>query len=125
MIKFFREISLRITAIRETFEEVGLLLCKPKRSDSGSVFAHVEENFDRKRWQKEVHNDSTKFFELCKELDVIPDLWSLHEWSAWLTPATFKKRFETAFYIVAVNQEPSLIVEENEVKEHHVCKLLL
>lgn len=115
-----REISLRITAIRETFEEVGLLLCKPKKDNGNGIYGYVKEDFDRKKWQKEVHNDSTKFLELCKELDVIPDLWSLHEWSAWLTPATFKKRFETAFYIVAVNHQPNLIIEEHEVKEYHV-----
>lgn len=89
---YSREISLRITAIRETFEEVGILLCKPKKAEYNSIYSHCLESFDRKMWQKAVHNDSTKFLELCKELNVIPDLWSLHEWAAWLTPATFKKR---------------------------------
>lgn len=84
---------MRITAIRETFEEVGLLLCKPRGGKHDQVYGHVYSDFDRKKWQEKVHNDSSKFLELCKELKVIPDLWSLHEWAAWETPASFKKRF--------------------------------
>ena len=90
---FSRELSLRITAIRETFEEVGILFCKDSKSlASNDGFGSFKEDFDRKHWQAAVHKDPTQFIMLCKELNVIPDLWSLQEWSTWLTPATFKKR---------------------------------
>lgn len=102
---------MRITAIRETFEEVGLLLCKPRTGECDQIYSHVEESFDRKNWQKKVHNDSTKFLDLCKELEVIPDLWSLHEWAAWETPATFKKRliiFHNLYFDFFFNENESL-----------------
>lgn len=45
-----REISLRISAIRETFEECGILICKKLREDSAhSDWAnHIESNLNSK-----------------------------------------------------------------------------
>ncbi|XP_011198554.1 acyl-coenzyme A diphosphatase NUDT19 [Bactrocera dorsalis] len=112
-----REFSLRITAIRETFEETGILLCKKRFSgvkELSNNYGHSFEDFDRPFWQNLVHKDHTQFFTLCKVLEVVPDLWSLFEWTAWLTPITFKKRFETGFYLVAMENIPDVILESNE-----------
>ncbi|XP_017117012.1 nucleoside diphosphate-linked moiety X motif 19 [Drosophila elegans] len=111
-------LALRLTAIRETFEELGILLCRDSKSlTSTSGYAKFHEQFDRVHWQHIVHNDASQFLELCKKLEVFPDVWALHEWSAWRTPSTFKKRFETAFYMTALEQEPSVHIEPNEVKD--------
>lgn len=55
----FRNISLRISAIRETFEELGLLICKTKnaialqeKNDDIPFASTVEKNV--KYWQTEV-----------------------------------------------------------------------
>ncbi|XP_053959779.1 acyl-coenzyme A diphosphatase NUDT19 [Anastrepha ludens] len=109
-----RDISLRITAIRETFEETGILLCLERNNKTTISYGQIYENFDRRYWQYRVHNDHTQFLALCKELNVVPDLWSLHEWTAWLTPTTFTKRFETAFYVVAMEHMPEVLLESNE-----------
>ncbi|XP_017069824.2 nucleoside diphosphate-linked moiety X motif 19 isoform X1 [Drosophila eugracilis] len=111
-------LALRLTAIRETFEELGILLCRDNKSlTSTSGYGKFHDQFDRVHWQHTVHNDASQFLELCKELEVLPDVWSLHEWSAWRTPSTFKKRFETAFFMTALEQEPSVHIEPNEVKD--------
>lgn len=113
-----KEISLRISAIRETFEEVGVLICKNKAEIYHNYeYGNFLESFDREKWQKIVHNDPDRFLELCQTLNVVPDLWSLYEWSAWLTPASFPKRFETAFFLVGLNKIPNLIAEEHEVEK--------
>lgn len=92
----YRELSLRITAIRETFEELGVIFCRSRKSlasTDGNGYGHFREDFDRKHWQSLIHNDASKFLSLCEELDIVPDVWSLYEWSNWFTPSTFKKRF--------------------------------
>ncbi|XP_014097457.1 acyl-coenzyme A diphosphatase NUDT19 isoform X3 [Bactrocera oleae] len=104
-------------AIRETFEETGILLCKKRLSGVKELshnYSHSFEDFDRLYWQNLVHKDHTQFFTLCKTLEVIPDLYSLFEWTAWLTPTTFKKRFQTCFYLVAMQNIPDVILERNE-----------
>lgn len=135
-----RDISLRITAIRETFEELGILICKSKEQlkDSSTIYSNILRNFDVESWQKKVYSDASNFLKLCEELNVVPDLWSLHEWSAWLTP-TFKRskrwisqnlfkfhlvykifsffRFETVFYLVGVNEQPDIQVQNDEVQQ--------
>jgi len=114
----YRSIALRLTALRETFEELGILLCRDSRTlTSTSGYGKFYDQFDRVHWQHIVHNDASQFLELCKQLEVLPDVWSLHEWSVWRTPSTFKKRFETAFFVTALEQEPSVLIEPNEVKD--------
>lgn len=68
-----------------------------------------------------MFNDATKFIKLCEQLDVVPDIWSLYEWSVWLTP-TWKrtKRFETVFYLVGVDEQPDINVENDEVQNSWV-----
>ncbi|XP_075150245.1 acyl-coenzyme A diphosphatase NUDT19-like [Haematobia irritans] len=115
-----REISLRIAAIREAFEELGVIFCRDSKSlkdGAGEGYGNFKEDFDRHHWQKLVHKDANQFLNLCQTLEIVPDLWSLYEWSNWFTPATFKKRFDTAFFLIALKTIPDLIKEKNEVTD--------
>lgn len=107
---------------------MGILLCRDRKTlTSTDGYAQFNEQFDRKRWQKEVHNDASKFLTLCQELDVVPDLWSLYEWSAWRTPSTFKTRFQTAFFLTTLKEQANVLAESNEVKDFAVgvCDTML
>lgn len=113
-----REISLRITSIRETFEEVGLLICKNGKQfqDQENKFSSYVNNFDIKNWQEKVQKNPNEFLNLCQELKVAPDLWGCYEWSAWLTPTSLKmKRFAAAFFIVTLDGKPDISIQETEV----------
>ncbi|XP_051163983.1 acyl-coenzyme A diphosphatase NUDT19 isoform X2 [Leptopilina boulardi] len=116
-----REISLRITAIRETFEECGILLCK--RSTKVGFLKDWAENLtvtnrELEEWQNKVHNDPTEFYKLCEGLQCYPDLWSLHEWSNWLTPTNVGgKRFDTVFYLACLPEIPDAKYEETEMED--------
>ena len=47
---------------------------------------------------------------------VLPDIWSLREWSNWLTPSSFgRKRFDTMFYICAMDCLPFIKHDEKEM----------
>ncbi|EDW78048.2 uncharacterized protein Dwil_GK24223 [Drosophila willistoni] len=112
-----REIILRLTALRECFEEVGILLCRNRNNlDYGQV-AQYENVPDLEYWQQRVHNKPSEFLELCRTLKVVPDLWALYEWSAWASPATVGKRHETVFFIAFVDTQPTLLSEPSEVKQ--------
>lgn len=91
-----REITLRLTALRECFEEVGILLCRTREQldelTAEAPSTHFQENnFDREAWQKRVHERPSEFLNLCQELKIVPDLWALHEWSVWASPTIIKK----------------------------------
>ncbi|XP_030376726.1 nucleoside diphosphate-linked moiety X motif 19-like [Scaptodrosophila lebanonensis] len=121
---FSRDISLRLTALREAFEEVGLLFCRSPDSLQGlsiNQSVHVvEQTFKREYWQHRVHDDAQQFLQLCRHLNVIPDLWSLSEWSVWRTTATSRRKFDTVYYFSAMEStDVPLLLEPNEVASAH------
>lgn len=91
------EVSGKITAIRETFEEVGVgLFQKPiKRKLSSSEWQD---------WRKKVHDDSSQFSLFMNKLGSSPSTSSLVYWDHWITPSWEKKRFDTAFFMSTIDQ---------------------
>lgn len=62
-----RDISLRISAVRETFEELGILIAKTQqqlndRSAADVLYSKAVGQFDVKKWQKEVKFNSYPFY---------------------------------------------------------------
>uniref|UniRef100_A0A182R0H7 Nudix hydrolase domain-containing protein n=1 Tax=Anopheles farauti TaxID=69004 RepID=A0A182R0H7_9DIPT len=113
-----RNISLRLCALRECFEELGVLLVA-NRQDRQTGFSMAKGGFDVPRWQSDVHDGRKRFVELYEKLNETPDLWGLYEWSTWITPTHFRrKRFETAFFFAALNEAPNVFPEKYEVDEH-------
>ncbi|CAH2102155.1 unnamed protein product [Euphydryas editha] len=111
-----RHIALRITAIRETFEEIGLLICSTKHKASKSdKWANIVSDIDLKLWQKRVSDNPLELLNLCKEHNCYPDIWNLYYWSNWLSPAYLPKRFDTAFFIAAIEKKPTDIKASSEV----------
>jgi nucleoside diphosphate-linked moiety X motif protein 19 len=131
-----KQVIFRLTAIRETFEEVGILLAKRAanvRSEgkpssesvdkSGLASApnvEFDELRDRKNvtaWQKRIQKNPDEFLRLCEELDCVPDLWALSEWSNWMTPTIFKAkaRFDVMFYMTVFSRMPTVVFDTHEV----------
>lgn len=86
---------MRINALRESFEEVGVLICRT-REQLGQLRAPMcacyKNDFDKDYWQEVVHNNPKEFLRMCQELKVVPDIWSLYEWCGWASPPSVKKR---------------------------------
>ena len=56
------EVAFRICAIRETFEESGILLLKSLADEQQS---HLNTE-DIQSWRKKVYADASKFFTMCR-----------------------------------------------------------
>nr|CAD7440510.1 unnamed protein product [Timema bartmani] len=112
-------LSLRITAIRETFEECGLLLCKRKNTfnKDDSNWASYLSGHEILQWQRRVQKDPSEFFNLCKHFECYPDVLALQAWRVWLTPTHRMQRFNTAFFLTTLDQRPPTIVDELEATE--------
>lgn len=77
----------------------------------------VSEN-ELQNWQTRVHNDAREFYTLCESFNCYPDLWSLHEWSNWLTPTYFiGRRYDTVFYLACISAIPQTICEITEMED--------
>ncbi|TVY24629.1 putative nudix hydrolase [Lachnellula hyalina] len=86
--------AYRIGAIRETFEESGILLAK---KEDGSLL-EVEEDI-REKARKDIHAGKLKFQDWVKSLGGVIDSDALHPFTRWITPPNLPKRFTTQMYI--------------------------
>ena len=124
------DVAFRICAIRETFEESGILLAVSKsqvENLAASALPDLESGCNQLEdssicsvdqgiidvWRKKVQDSSTEFIRMCHEMEVVPNVWSLHEWSNWLTPVFEKvesasnkpNRFDTMFYLTCFDTD--------------------
>jgi 8-oxo-dGTP pyrophosphatase MutT (NUDIX family) len=91
--------ALRIAAIREAYEEAGILLA---RHPDGETFRGDDRAGPAR---DEVAHDRRAFLDLVTELDVLLDLDALTVFARWVTPAMMHKRFDTWFYVAAAPPE--------------------
>lgn len=130
-----KQVSLRITAVRETFEEAGILLCRPKNIDPSKhlhngmlnyEFEQLQDKKDVQAWQKRIRKNSPDFIELCRQLECTPDIHALYDWSNWLTPTGFKakSRFDTMFYLTILPRMGRVVIDGNEAVKAQVSTIL-
>lgn len=93
------ERALRIAAVREVYEEAGVLLA---RDSAGQPFAGDERAAHARN---EVMHDARSFLDLVQELDVMLDLSALTAFARWITPSAATARFDTWFYLARAESE--------------------
>lgn len=126
------DIAFRICAIRETFEESGVLLVRsldkggnfrPSLWEGPSWASYCQEEAVINEWRQRVDKDPSEFLRMCQELRMVPDVWSLYEWSNWLTPLGLggsSRRFDTAFFVCCVDGRPHVAEDEGETVHSQV-----
>jgi 8-oxo-dGTP pyrophosphatase MutT (NUDIX family) len=85
--------ALRIGAIREAYEETGVLLA---RHGDGS---HFGGDMRAAAARAAVTTGERAFLDLVGELDLSLDLDALSVFARWITPDLMPKRFDTWFYV--------------------------
>ncbi|KAH0619592.1 hypothetical protein JD844_000324 [Phrynosoma platyrhinos] len=91
------DVAFRLCAIRETFEEAGVLLLVPQGDAASAAAAaasparllgpeRLPPASELAEWRRRVQRQPGTFLQLCRLLGCAPNLWALHEWSNWLTP---------------------------------------
>lgn len=132
---FSAEDAFRITAIRETFEESGVLLVRsaadlrksrPDRSKPTSI--HKIANV--RQWRQRIRKDAGQFLVMCRELRLVPNIWALMEWCNWLTPPLGQDkvteppvkphRFDTLFFLCCLSQTPRASADKAETTNSQV-----
>lgn len=92
--------AARIAAIRETYEESGVLLARPKaaRGEGASlVGADIADKLAP--FRASVDRREQSFLELVKAHDLVLATDALIHFGHWITPTMMPKRFDTHFYL--------------------------
>ncbi|KAF2748523.1 hypothetical protein M011DRAFT_466917 [Sporormia fimetaria CBS 119925] len=88
--------AYRMAAVRETFEECGILLAKSRKT--GKLLTGLSDE-EREEGRRAVHGGKVAFRKLLDKWDAEPDTESLIPFTRWVTPPNVPKRFTTQMYL--------------------------
>jgi 8-oxo-dGTP pyrophosphatase MutT (NUDIX family) len=99
-----------IAAVRETFEESGLLIAK---SETGTIdaesAAHIATHL-----RTPLLDQAVKFSQLMTEKALSPALDLMAPFAHWVTPVSVPKRFETHFFLIAALEGQTAVHDGRE-----------
>jgi 8-oxo-dGTP pyrophosphatase MutT (NUDIX family) len=96
-------LSFRIAAIRETFEESGILLARPRGSNdlvAAKQAAHIAASH-----RMALSERKTTFQKILDDTGMVLALDELVPYAHWVTPEGMPKRFDTWFFLAAAPPE--------------------
>jgi 8-oxo-dGTP pyrophosphatase MutT (NUDIX family) len=96
-------LSFRIAAIRETFEESGILLARPRRS-TGLIDAKKASEIEAIH-RAVLCEGKTTFLNVLADNGLVLALDALVPYAHWITPEGMPKRFDTWFFLAAAPPE--------------------
>lgn len=85
-----------IAAIRETYEESGILLAM--EPDGSEITAERLNTLFH--YRKKLENNNIGLYEFLKKENLVADTRSLVSYAHWITPIVMPKRFDTHFFLV-------------------------
>jgi 8-oxo-dGTP pyrophosphatase MutT (NUDIX family) len=96
--------EIRGAAVREVFEEVGILLAR------GATDAHCLR-------VREMLEAGSSFGRTLGELGLEPSLDELVMFARWITPAQLRRRYDTRFFIARMPEGQAVYPQEGEVTD--------
>jgi 8-oxo-dGTP pyrophosphatase MutT (NUDIX family) len=109
-------LGLFFAAIRETFEEAGVLLAVPA---SGGVldFKDQETGSRFETYRRKIHDQEMTLKDLAEEEELVYALDLLTPYSHWITPDIESKRFDTRFLLARMPKNQAPIHDSIEMTE--------
>ena len=106
-----------VAGIRETFEEVGMLIAI--RKDGSPVTIRTGE--ERKRfcdYRRALNKGEMKFHQMLEKEDLLLPLDRLHYFSHWITPEPLPLRYDVRFFVTEAPEAQAVIHDGVELTEH-------
>jgi 8-oxo-dGTP pyrophosphatase MutT (NUDIX family) len=94
-----------VAAIRECFEEAGVLLAR--RRDGAPLAVRDDD-------RHAVHDGALSMADLCRRDDLVLDLSTTHYVAHWITPAGEARRFDTRFFVTLAPAEQEPLHDDGE-----------
>ena len=96
-----------VAAIRESFEEAGVLLARP-RADTDLDLSGLEAE------RVSVNSGDRRFLDVLIEQDLMLDVDRLHVFSHWITPAGMPRRYDTWFFVAEAPEGHTYLHDDGE-----------
>lgn len=110
-------LGIWVAAVRETFEEVGLLFARRK---DGSLLSLDADEVERRflSYRNRVHGGELPFGEMLQGEGLMLALDRLHYFSHWITPELSPIRYDTRFFVAEVPSDQEALHDGNELTKH-------
>lgn len=112
------DLSSRIAAVREAFEEAGVLLARPasaRGAGAALVDRDIVERLDHLR--APIDKREASFLDMIRENNLVLALDTLIHFAHWITPSMMPKRFDTHFYLAPAPSEQVASHDGREVTD--------
>ncbi len=93
-----------VAALRECFEEAGVLLAQPLDGADGTGMLDTSDPDERARFEShrlEINEGRTGLLDVCRAEGLVLAADTVHYVSHWITPELAPKRFDTRFFVTA------------------------
>ncbi|MBN1474813.1 MAG: NUDIX hydrolase [Syntrophaceae bacterium] len=109
-------LGILTAAIRETFEEAGILLAWQENG----TFVSVDESLEGQllSYRTDLNRGNLKFLDLLKKENLFLAVDRLHYFSRWITPELSPLRFDARFFIAEVPEGQKAFHDGGEVTKH-------
>ena len=107
-----RALGLHIAALRETFEEAGVLLARC--ADEEQTLTHSPMKERLVIWRDRLNAGEASLLEMVEEEHLILAVDELRYFSHWVTPEVEKRRYDTRFFLATAPEEQ---VPSHDTKE--------
>jgi len=103
-----------VAAIRECFEEAGVLLARDRRTGHTVSFADAAVETRFSAYRRAVHGGHLGLAALCEHEDLVLTTASMGYVSHWITPVGSPRRFDARFFVVRAPQEQEPLHDDHE-----------
>lgn len=103
--------AMQVAAIRESFEESGVLLARPAGSDS---LVDAERLRALSPYQSSLHAGEISITEFAQREHLRLACDTLHHFAHWVTPPMMPKRFDTHFFLAAAPEDHLAVHDGSE-----------
>jgi 8-oxo-dGTP pyrophosphatase MutT (NUDIX family) len=110
-------IGLHLAALRELFEEAGVLFAV---TSDGTTFEVGADEMTRQRfldYRQQLHTNQLSFIEILAKEDLRADVSRLTYFSHWITPRSEIRRFDTRFFLAIATHDQEAEADNIETTE--------
>jgi 8-oxo-dGTP pyrophosphatase MutT (NUDIX family) len=107
-------LALAVAACRETFEETGVLLA----SDTAGAPCDSDLTARLQERRRAIASQPELFAQLLETENLFLRVERLVYWAHWITPSVVPRRFDTRFFLAAVQSDQRAVIDSTETVDH-------